>query len=129
MATVAWTLDQPTWNEGDLLPRGVYVFKWANMASGDVGAPARVPQFTEKHVAVGGTFGSGGTVTMQVNDVPEGTARWSTAKDTHNDAMTFAASDGNPATKSMRPVMVDVRPNVTVGDVTTDLTVRMLVRP
>ena len=138
MATVQWQLEEPAWMGGlvvgaqgavDELPKGVCVDKWANMASGDVGAVFESPHHTEKHVTVGGTYGTGGTIQMEVQDVADArlTPRYSVAKDSQGVAMTFAAADGNPATKSMKPVTFQVRPNCAAGDGTTSLTVRMLV--
>ena len=126
---VPWNLDEPTWNQGDLLPTGVYIFKWENLTVGDIGVGAEVPFLTEKHVACGGDYGVGGEVLFEVEDAASGTARWATALDTANAPMSFQESDGNPATKSVRPVGFKFRPNVIAGDENTSLTVRMLVKP
>ena len=138
MASVQWQLEEPAWNGAlavgaqgavDLLPKGTFVVKWPLMASGDVGVVFESPHHTEKHVTVGGTYGTGGTIRMEVQDVADArvTARYSVAKDSQGNPMVFTGADGNPETKSMKPVTFQVRPNCSVGDGTTSLTVRMLV--
>jgi hypothetical protein len=138
MAIVQWQLEEPAWMGGlavgvggavDELPKGVCVAKWPNMASGDVGAVFESPQHTEKHVTVGGVYGAGGMIRMEVQDVALAsvTPRYSVAKDSQGAPMVFTGADGNPETKSMKPVTFQVRPNCAAGDGTTSLTVRMLV--
>ncbi len=70
-------------------------------------------------VLVSGTFGAGGSITMQGSN--DGTD-WFALTDDANVALTFTAAGGDKANQNYRLV----RPNVTAGDGTTNLTVRAL---
>jgi hypothetical protein len=138
MATVQWVMEPPAWLGGlaagvggavDELPKATHVVRWPSLASGDVGVVFECPQQEEKHVSCGGTYGAAGTIQMEVQDVVVGTPRYSVAKDSANNPMLFTGADGNPETKSMKPLTFQVRPNCIHGDGTTNLTVRMIIRP
>ena len=91
---------------------------WAALANGDTGSPMEGVDFADRTVQIGGTFGAGGSVTLEGS----------------NDGTTyFALTDpqGNAITKTTAALEVIeegpryIRPNVTAGDGTTSLTVTL----
>lgn len=94
---------------------------WAGLLNGDQGAPVDLPAFADRSMQVVGTFGTGGSVSMEGS----------------NDGINFAAlSDprgGALAITSARLEQVEdcayrTRPSVTAGDGTTNLTVILFAR-
>lgn len=94
---------------------------WANLANGDTGAPFSWGVYADRSVQVKGTFGVGGSVSLEGS----------------NDETTFnALSDlrgGNLAITSAKLEQIEdcscqVRPNVTAGDGSTSLTVVLFAR-
>lgn len=100
---------------------GNFAYVWAGLDNGDDGQPARYSGSGDRTVQVFGTFGSGGSVTIQ--GTLDGT-NWATLHDTSGTALTFTAS----GIETVLENCLEVRPNVTAGDVTTDLTVILNVR-
>ena len=101
---------------------GLLLYKWAGLLNGDTGNGVRVPHYADKSLQAVGTFGAGGTVTIQgSNDlgVTFGALHRFDATD-----LTLADSEpGAPVENTL-----EVRPNVTAGDGTTSLVVWMVVR-
>lgn len=100
--------------------RDIYVIEWANLATGDTGGAADFCQYADRSCQVSGTWG-GATMTLQGSN--DGT-NWHAMIDHSgneisltDDALVYVVS----------PTLY-IRPNVTGGDVTTDLTVTMLFR-
>ena len=94
---------------------------WSGLANGDTGAPIQEPAFADRTVQISGTFGSGGSITLQGS----------------NDGTNFVAltdGQGNAVTKLAAAMEVIeecpryVRPSVTAGDGTTALVVTMWAR-
>jgi hypothetical protein len=94
---------------------------WTGLLNGDTGGPVEGVDYADRTVQVSGTFGTGGSVTIEGS----------------NDATTYAAMtdpQGNAVTKTAAALEVleesprYVRPNVTAGDGATSLTVTIWAR-
>jgi hypothetical protein len=94
---------------------------WSPLANGDTGGPVEGVDFADCTVQIGGTFGVGGSVTLQGSN--DGT-QWDALTDPQGNAVTKTAVgieviEENPRYK---------RPSVTAGDGTTALTVSVWAR-
>jgi hypothetical protein len=97
---------------------GAYTkLQWASLDQDDSGAPAQIPEFANKTVQVLGTFGVGGSVTLQGSN--DGGTTWFTLTDPQGNPLTFTAAGGEYVAETPEKI----RPLVTAGDGTTDLTV------
>lgn len=94
---------------------------WTALANGQAGDNISAFQFSDKTVQVGGTFGVGGSVTIQGSN--DGTT-WNTLTDLQGNALTMTASAIEAISENPRYI----RPNVTAGDGTTALNVTILGR-
>lgn len=98
---------------------GVKLYKWVGLLNGDTGAGVRLPHYADKSLQAVGTFGAGGTVTVQgSNDLGV------TFGNLHRfDATDLTLTDSEPGA----PVenTVEIRPSV-AGDGATDLVVWLL---
>jgi ABC-type phosphate transport system substrate-binding protein len=94
---------------------------WAPLANGDTGAWIAWPQYSNKSFQVSGTFGTGGSVSIEgSNDpAPLNTAVLSTWQGT-------ALTTTQAAFLTPRDMPLWVRPHVTAGDGTTALTVTLV---
>ncbi len=92
--------------------------EWLALANGDTGSPALSGYLSDRTVQVDGTFGVGGSVTLQgsMNAVD-----WFTLMDDATNALTFTAA----GMKIVLENPLHIRPNVTSGDGATALNVRM----
>jgi hypothetical protein len=97
------------------------LLSWAGLDSDDSGAPADMIDFPSMTVAVTGTFGSGGSVTLQGS--LDGT-NYFALTDAQGNAITKTAAGIEEVVEAPRYV----RPSVTAGDGTTSLTVTILCR-
>jgi len=99
---------------------GIKVYKWEGLLNTDTGSGVRLPHYADKSLQAVGTFGAGGTVTIQgSNDLGV------TFGALHRfDATDLTLADSEPGA----PVenTVEIRPNVTAGDGTTSLVVWLL---
>lgn len=133
MAIVDFTRETPR-----PLP-GVESVTWV-LANTDAGQPIAFSNYSDKTVQVFGTFGSGGSVTLQgSNDprvlvdyaagTPKGseTAKWFTLKDPQANAIT-KTSDGADSGEAILENPLFIRPNCTAGDGTTAITVILVGR-
>jgi hypothetical protein len=94
--------------------------KWSGLLSLDTGNPETFNRYTGRLVVqVLGTFGVGGSVTIEGSS--DGGTTWVTCFDNRGtgSALTFTAN----ALRSINEVPNLIRPNVTAGDGTTNLTV------
>lgn len=96
---------------------------WAGLLNGDDGAPVSIPGAGDYTVQVFGTFGSGGTVILQ-GTCERTPANYFGLKDPQGNALSLTAAGGDMVSE----VVTHVRPNVTAGDGTTDLTVILFFR-
>lgn len=108
MATVAPRITAPA--------KGVIQVQWPNLANGDVGGGADIRRFPEKTLQMEGTPGVGGT--MQFEGSNDGT-NWRQMKDFEGTLISLTAA--GIVLISENPFLI--RPNITAGDGSTDLTV------
>jgi hypothetical protein len=97
------------------------LFTWTGLDSDDSGIPITIVDYTDQTVVVRGTFGSGGSVTMQGS--MDGT-NWYTLTDPQGNALTKTAA----GIEMVVEAPLYIRPLVTAGDGTTSLTVELLCR-
>lgn len=96
---------------------------WASMANGDVGGPVERLRFPDRSVQVVGTFGAGGNCRIQGSNEASPT-NYATLTDPQGNALDFTAA----AIELVTEMTSSIRPNVTAGDGTTNLTVTMIAR-
>ena len=99
-----------------------WVASWGPMADGDVGQelPA-MWSYADRSFQVEGTFGAGGSCSLEgSNDL----ANYRILNDPTGVALTITSA----AIKAVIEVTQNIRPHVTAGDGTTELTVTMLLR-
>lgn len=94
---------------------------WSALANGDDGTPLEALDFPGRCFQVTGTFGTGGSVSIQGSN--DGT-NWAVLSDTQGNAMTFTATK----IEQCQDLPRYVRPAVTAGDGTTALVVTALIR-
>lgn len=112
----------PTTNN---LRPGVQEVKWTLLANGDSGDWMTFPDLADKTVQVSGTFGAGGTVSIQgTNHSDNSNALILHATDAAGTALTFTGAD----IKVILENPGRIRPTVTAGDATTSLTVIIIAR-
>lgn len=106
----------------DISPSGrARLVTWAALANGDDGAQVDWIDFADRCFQVTGTFGAGGSCTVQGSN--DGT-NWASLTDSQGNALTFTAQKIEQAMELPRYV----RPNVTAGDGTTSLTITLCMR-
>jgi hypothetical protein len=107
-----------------LVPLRLYeitCLKWENLANGDEGEPIEMQEYFDRSVQVAGIFGASGEVVL------EGTIdgdNWSTLTNGIGDSLTFTTSK----IQFIAELVHKVRPKVTNGDGTTDVTVTLFLR-
>ena len=111
MATTLTPVTFPT----DQFTGGVRGGSWT-LANGESGAALFLPPFSDKTVQVGGTFGVGGSVTIEGS--LDGT-NYIALTDPQGNALTKTAA----AIEAVSEAVPYVRPRVTAGDGTTAITV------
>lgn len=94
---------------------------WTGLLNGDDGAPAQWVDFADRCVQVTGTFGTGGSLTMEGSN--DGT-NFSSLADPQGNALTFTSSKLEQVLELPRYV----RPRVTAGDGTTSLVATLCMR-
>lgn len=116
MAVINYTVDPlKTWKDK------AHVISWANLADGDTGQALEMAGSADRSVQVVGTFGSGGNLRLQGSN--DGN-NWNTLTDPQGNDINITSSKIEQITEVVRYM----RPNVTGGDVTTNLTITILVR-
>jgi len=98
-----------------------HVITWSAMANGDTGQPLEMPGSADRTVQVSGTFGSGGTLTLEGSN--NGTV-WAVLTDPQGNSLDITSAKIETITEITRYM----RPNVTAGNGSTSLNVSMLVR-
>lgn len=94
---------------------------WAGLLNGDTGGPVDLPAFPDRTFQVIGTFGVGGSVTMEGSNAG---AVYAALTDPQGNAITKTAA----AIETVVETPKFSRPNVTAGDGTTSITVSMYCR-
>ena len=100
----------------------VWKVVWPNLANGDTGDPVTLPKYADRTVQiVGNTWGVSGSVTLEGS--LDGT-NWFPLTDLLGTDITYTANKLETITELVQYV----RPNVTNGDGTTDITVTLLLK-
>lgn len=94
---------------------------WTGLLNGDTGAPIKFPASAFKSIQFNGTFGAGGTIVLQGSN--DGT-NYYTLTDPQGNAISKTAA----GLEAIEEICLWIRPSVTAGDGTTDLTATLLVR-
>ena len=97
------------------------VVTWTGLLNGDDGSSWEGPDCADRSVAVTGTFGTGGSITIQGSN--DGT-NWFALTDPQGNAITKTAA----ALEQITEITKFVRPIVTAGDGTTSLVATMYAR-
>jgi hypothetical protein len=109
---------------------------WAGLLNGDTGSPFVCPDKSDKTIQVFGTFGAGGNMRvegtdMQAYDTSSGggaaaasAPTYFTLTDPTQTALNMTGAGGKEVLENPNAV----RPNITGGDGTTNLTVVMVIR-
>lgn len=98
---------------------------WGPLANGDDGAPVEMGDWADRTVQITGTFGAGGSVSMEgSNDKLTETPTWAILTDPQGNAVTKTAA----AIEVFEESTLLIRPHVTAGDGTTALIVKMVCR-
>lgn len=113
MATTLSPLTFPT----DQFVGGARGGSWT-LANGESGVSLALPLFSDKSVNIFGTFGVGGSVTIQGS--LDGT-NWQTLTDPQGNALTKTAA----SLEAVSEAVPYIRPVVTAGDVTTAIIVQI----
>lgn len=92
---------------------------WSDLANTDTGTPLENPASFIRSVQISGTFGVGGSVSIEGSN--DG-VNWLTLTNPRGVALTFTS----PRIETIEQVVRFVRPNVTAGDVSTNLTCSLL---
>lgn len=104
---------------------GVQEVKWTSLGNGDTGDWMTFPDLADKTVQISGTFGAGGTVSIQGTNFSDNTNPLILhATDAAATALTFTGAD----IKVILENPGRLRPTVTAGDATTNLTVIIIAR-
>lgn len=98
---------------------------WTGLLNGDTGAPVEMGDWADRTVQITGTFGVGGSVNLEGScDKTTETPTYFILTDPQGTAITKTAAAGEVFEES--PLLI--RPNVTAGDGTTSLTVKLVGR-
>lgn len=97
------------------------IYTWAGLDSDDSGAAIECMDYADRTVQITGTFGAAGSITMQGSN--DGT-NWFPLTDPQGNAITKTAA----ALELIMEAPLYLRPLVTAGDGTTNLTVKLLCR-
>jgi len=96
------------------------VILWANMKSGDVGRSLDISNQSDRTIQVTGTF-SGASATLKGSNNPGPSPLYDTLRDPFNSLLVFTGED----LKQILEVPHRVRPEISGGDLNTNLTVRI----
>ena len=99
---------------------GVMIYRWMEMGNGDTGEPLYLSHSSDKTVQVYGTFGTGGSVTLQGSNHKADEEQ--TYASLHKVDIS-AATYGSAGMDVIIDNPIAIRPNVTAGDETTSLNV------
>ena len=100
---------------------GLAQCRWDDLANGNTGNSVSPARWADKTVQVSGTFGAGGSVTIEGSN--DGTV-WAACHDPQGNALTFTTAGLELCAENPR----FMRPNVTAGDGTTALDVDIVGR-
>jgi hypothetical protein len=104
------------------IERSVQLVRWLAIPNGDDGAGVLFTPFADRSVQITGTFGAGGSVSIEGSN--DGGTTWTVLKDPLGAALTFTAT----GLRNVGDIAHRVRPRVTAGDGTTALNVNLVMR-
>lgn len=97
------------------------IISWTGLLNGDSGEPVDMTEFADRTAQIIGTFGAGGTIVLEgTND--------GTNYVTLTDPQGNAISKTSASIEAISELTWKVRPRVTGGDGTTDLSVYLLIK-
>ena len=96
--------------------------RWLAMANGDTGAAIELGNYQDRSIQITGTFGAGGSVSLQGSN--DGGTTWATLTDPAGNALTFTSA----GLKQVLQITHKVRMTVTAGDGTTSLNAYLFMR-
>jgi len=94
---------------------------WSGLLNGDSGTPYSMPGFADRAFQITGVFGVGGSISIEGS--LNGTS-YIVLTDPQGNALTKTAA----AIEQISEIVKFIRPNVTAGDGTTNLTVSLIAR-
>ncbi len=116
-----------TTNRLDSVGDDVQVVTWSGLlqSSTDDGTPFKSPGWSDRSVQVLGTLGTGGSVRMEGSNVATpGASDWATLTDPQGNALDIASLK----IEQISELTLWIRPRITAGDGTTNLSVILLAR-
>jgi hypothetical protein len=106
----------------------VVLYQWTGMLNGDYGAAIQVPALADRSVQILGTLGTGGSVRIHGSNKPAPVETtdtdWAVLTDPQGNDLNIASLKAESITEPM----LWIRPKVTAGDGTTNLTIIILFR-
>lgn len=100
------------------------VVSWANLANGDNGTPVSFPDMLSRTVYVNGTFGTAGNVALQGGANSSDLGNFTVLTDPQGNNLAITAAK----IEAVQEVTRFVRPRVTNGNASTNLTVTFVAR-
>lgn len=104
-----------------LIGAQVWLYEWTAVANGDTGEPVELNNLVDLTVTIDGTFSTGGSCTFEGSN--DGTNYYALT-DSLGDAITLTAAGMKIVTEAPRYV----RPDVTAGDGSTAIDIRLVAR-
>ena len=92
-------------------------YKWLAVPNGNQGNAVKLNVYQDRTIQILGTFGAGGSVTIQGSN--DGGTTWATLTDPLGNALTFTSA----GMKQVTELPYEIRPSVTAGDGTTAIDV------
>ena len=125
MAVIPYVIVKPSATSPKKYRDDVHLIQWPLMANGDTGEPLEMAGSADRSVQVVGTFGAGGNARIEgSNNNLTALTTFSVLTDPQGNALDFTAAK----IEAISELTDRIRPNITGGDVTTSLTVSLLVR-
>lgn len=107
--------------ENSTTPNGTVLVTWPNMQAGDTGQPYSGHSYTDRSVQVAGDFGASGN--CRVAGSNDGST-YVALSDPQGDVLNLTA----PALTAVTEISRYIRPEITAGDGTTNVTVTLIGR-
>lgn len=114
----------PTVKDADRNDGAIKSVVWGPMANGDTGTPVSLVSMADKSLQIDGTFGAGGSITLQGSNDETTPTNWYALTKPGATAATLTAAGIVAIVENTRWV----RPAVTAGDGTTALNARLVAR-
>ena len=102
----------------------VHRFTWTSLLNGDDGEAISIPGAADMTVQVFGAFGTGGIIILEGSCEESPPSNYFQMRDQGDNLISFVEDNG----ESVGPIAAFIRPRVTAGDGSTDLTMILLAR-